>query len=412
MSGYQSDKGSGRFAVMAILDRPQNPAGARRVERARLLVYLDGFSTMPLRDEARAAILEAWAHPANPASPHGLGARAAAMVEAAQCSIAELAGCAPSELTFTSGATEANNIAIIGGARQALSSDRRRLVVSAIEHKSVLEPARTIERLGFEICVAPVDHHGVIDMDRLRALVDERCWMVSAMAVNNETGVIQPIADVARLARQVGALVHCDAAQALGKIPVDLNGWDVDYASVSGHKLGGPVGVGALYVAAGAPDPEPLQHGGGQQGGRRPGTEPAALIAGFGAAAEAAAAGLAADRDRLGALAGLLLQELGDRQVRFEMISGEAPTVPGGMAIKLNEVDGNDICMRLAQDIFLSTGSACTAGQLTSSHVLAAMGFSDRDAASVIRLMLTRDLVERDVIYAATRISEAIADSR
>lgn len=397
---------------MAILDLLQTPGGASGVERTRLLVYLDGFSTMPLRDEARAAILDAWAHPANPASPHGLGARAAAMVEAARRSIAELAGCAPSELTFTSGATEANNIAIVGGARRALASDRRRLVVSAIEHKSVLEPARAIERLGFEICVAPVDRHGVIDMDRLRDLVDERCWMVSVMAVNNETGVVQPVADAARLARQVGALIHCDAAQALGKIPVDLNEWDVDYAAVSGHKLGGPVGIGALYVAAAAPDPEPLQHGGGQQGGRRPGTEPAALIAGFGAAAEAALTGLAADRDRLGALAGLLLNELGDRQVRFEMISGEAPTVPGGMAIKLFGVDGDDLCMRLAQDIFLSTGSACTSGQITSSHVLTAMGLSDTEAASVIRFMVTRDLIERDIIYAAMRISEAITASR
>ena len=377
-------------------------------------VYLDGFSTTALCREAKNAMLDAWSLPGNPASPHGLGERAADLIDTARRNVADLAGCAPSELTFTSGATEANNIAILGGARAAIarSSGRRRIVLSAIEHRSVFEPAREIVELGFELMVAPVDGNGRVDLECLRDMVDRNCWMVSVMAVNNETGVIQPVPEVAAIARAAGALAHCDAAQAFGKMTVDLNGWEVDFASISGHKVCGPAGIGALFCAAGTPTPEPLQYGGGQQGGLRPGTEPAALIAGFGAAALAANSKLAPRADRRRALAEHLLDALRAGQVEFEIASGEASTVAGGLSLKIQGVDAEDLCTRLARSVYLSTGSACSSMQLTSSHVLRAMGLSVEESESVIRLFLSHDLTEDDINFAVEKMIGAIKNSR
>lgn len=358
-------------------------------------------------------MFDAWSLPSNPASPHALGERAADLIDTARRNVAELAGCAPSELTFTSGATEANNIALLGGARAAIagSSGRRRIVISAIEHRSVFEPAREMRQLGFELITAPVDRSGCVDLERLREIVDQNCWMVAVMAVNNETGVLQPIPEIAEIARAQGALTHCDAAQACGKIDVDFNGWEVDFASISGHKVGGPAGIGALFCAAGAPVPEALQYGGGQQGGLRPGTQPAALIAGFGAAALAANSNLASRSNRRQALAGQFLDALRDREIAFAVVSGEALTVTGGLSLKMQGVDAEELCMRLARSVYLSTGSACSSRQITPSHVLTAMGLSARESGSVIRVLLSHDLTKDDVDFAVERMSEAIRNS-
>jgi cysteine desulfurase len=373
-------------------------------------IYLDGFATTVIAPEALEAVVAALALPANASSPHALGERAADIIDRARCDIARLVGCGPSELVFTSGATEANNLAIIGGARNA-PVGRRRIVVSGIEHRAVLEPALALGAEGYDLAIAPVDGRGVVDVARLAEVIGDDCWLVSVMAVNNETGVVQPVAEIAQLAHARGALMHTDASQAIGKIPVDLAEWDVDYAGLTAHKMHGPVGVGALYVAAGAPTPFPLQLGGGQQAGRRAGTEPVALIAGFAAAAALAAEHGAADARLRADLLNEFLEVLSQHKVRWEKISGDAPTVSGGCAIVVTGIDADEICQRVQDKVFLSTSSACTSGQIALSHVLTAMGVGFDRGRSTIRLMTNRYLTTDNVRSAATTLALAIARS-
>lgn len=375
-------------------------------------IYLDGFASAPLAPEARAAMLRLWGHPGNASSPHVGGAVAAAAIASARRAIAGMIGAAPEEIVFTSGATEANNLAILGAARRAMVSGetRSRIVVSAIEHKSVLEPAEILARKGFDVVRAPVDRAGVIDLQSLSMLIDEQTLLVSVMAANNETGVLQPVKAIAALARTAGALVHCDAAQAGGKVALDVEDLDVDYLSLSGHKLYGPQGIGALYCAAKAPPLSPLLFGGGQQQSVRPGTEPTALIAGFGAAAEVAAMGLRADGEHSARLVRRLLDALARLQLRFETTS-DAPTLPGAISLMLNEAEAEDVVERLAAQICLSTGSACNAGQMEPSHVLSAMGIGPRESRSVLRLYCGRYNTEAEIDLAATKIAAAARQS-
>lgn len=377
-------------------------------------IYLDGFATLPLAAEAREAILSAWEQPGNAGSANGSGERAARIIGDARADVAGLIGAVASEIIFTSGATEANNLAITGVATAAakLSPQRNRIIVSAIEHKAVLEPAAALAAQGFEIIAAPVDAHGRLDLARFAALLDDRVLLVSVMLVNNETGVVQPVAEVAALAHSVGAFVHSDAAQAAGKIAIDVTALDVDYLSLSAHKCYGPMGVGALYVAAGLPAPAPLMRGGGQQSGIRPGTEPVALIAGFGAAARGAMHRLAEDDVSGVARAARLLDGISARQVRFTLITGAHAVVPGSAAIALDGIDGDSLCTMIARDVSLSTGSACTNGQIRISHVLEAMGLSDSMARSVVRIFCDHTLSDDAIDLAVDAIVAAIQRSR
>lgn len=377
-------------------------------------IYLDGFATLPLADEARAAMLAVWEQPGNAGSPNASGERAARIIADARADVASLIGATASEIIFTSGATEANNLALLGVATATRSqSARRRIVVSAIEHKAVLEPAAALAAEGFEVRIAPVDRHGRLDLEAMSGLLDETVLLVSVMLVNNETGVIQPVEEVAALAHRVGAYVHTDAAQAAGKIAIDVAALDVDYLSLSAHKCYGPMGVGALYVAAGMPAPVPLMRGGGQQSGIRPGTEPVPLIAGFGAAARVAIADLA--RGEIAgptARIGRLLEGLASRQLRFARITGDHAVVPGSAAIAIHGIDGDSLCAQLARDVSLSTGSACTSGQIRISHVLEAMGFSEETARSVIRIFCDRTVTDADIHRATEAIVASIHRSQ
>jgi cysteine desulfurase len=376
-------------------------------------IYLDGFASLPLAPEAGAAMTDAFARPGNSSSPHQAGEEAARVIADARAIIAALIGAAPSEIIFTSGATEADNLALLGVARamRGQGSERRRIIASAIEHNAVLEPARALERDGFELAVAPVDGFGRLNLQAYGELLDERALLVSVMGVNNETGVLQPIKEAAAVAHDAGALFHCDGAQFAGKIELDVTELDIDYLSLSAHKMYGPIGVGALYVSASAPKPDPLFHGGGQQGGLRPGTEPTALIAGFGAAAKLASERLEADSSHARSLATLFQSELVQRQVRFESVSGERKVVPGAVSIRIKGVDADHLCTMLSDRVQLSTGSACTAGQLRSSHVLEAMGYSPNAASEVLRAFCHRYLDEDDIRDAAAQISSAIRQS-
>ncbi len=260
-------------------------------------IYLDGFATLPLAPEARSAILSVWEQPGNAGSPNAAGERAASIIANGRAEVAALIGAAPGEIIFTSGATEANNLALLGVAQSVAMRDpsRKRIIVTAVEHKAVLEPARMLAEQGFSVSVAPVDKDGRLDLVAFNRLLGNDVMIASVMLVNNETGVIQPVAEAAALVHAVGGLMHSDAAQAAGKIAIDVLDLDIDYLSLSAHKCYGPMGVGALYVGAHAPKPAPLTHGGGQQDAIRPGTEPVALIAGFGAAAKVARSRLEGD---------------------------------------------------------------------------------------------------------------------
>lgn len=384
------------------------PASPKLVSMAEP-VYLDGFSTTPLAPEARAAMLEAFEATGNPSSQHGAGQRAARVIEDARSDLAGLIGASPSEILFTSGATEADNLAILGVVRAAMAagSPRRTLVVSAIEHKAVLEPAAALAAEGIRLVIAPVDRFGRLDLDDLRRLMSEDVILVSVMAANNETGVVQPIEEAAHIAHGQGALFHSDAAQAAGKIRVDVERIGADYLSISAHKMYGPMGVGALYVAAGAPRPLPLGYGGGQERGIRPGTEPVPLIAGFGSAAKLAAERMEADGQRSEGMIEQLLDGLASRQMRFSRITDENFVIPGSAAIAISGVDAEDLCLRLGREVMISTGSACTSGQLRRSHVLEAMGLSEGQAAEVVRLFCGRYTTAGDADRAAEKIASA-----
>lgn len=372
-------------------------------------IYLDGFATMPLAPEARDAMFGAWANPSNAGSPHFLGEHAAGSIATARAAVADLIGALPSEIIFTSGATESNNLVLTGVAQQAIDNGdpRRRIVVSAVEHKAVLEPAWSLRSRGFEVVVAPVDRHGVVDLAALATIVDRNTLLISVMAANNETGVLQPISDVVAIGRKHGALIHCDGAQAVGKIPLDVVALDIDYLSISSHKFYGPVGIGALYVSATAPTPAPMHLGGGQQGGLRPGTEPVPLIVGFAAASRLAQTRLSADADHSHQLAQRLQAKLDEHQAGCQSTTNGAAILPGSLSLAVDGVEADDLVAMIGRMVCLSTGSACSSGQVTPSHVLTAMGMDQSMSASVFRVYCGRYTTIEEVDAAAFMIAEA-----
>jgi cysteine desulfurase len=358
-------------------------------------VYLDWNATTPLRPEARAAMAAAWDLCGNPSSVHAEGRQARRLVEDARTAIAGAVGTRPQDVVFGSGGTEANALALTPGLRRNAGSPVQRLLVSAIEHASVLSGGRfPPDAIG----TIAVTRSGLIDLDDLRAkAADGPPALVSVMLANNETGALQPVAEVAEVVHAAGGLLHVDAIQALGKVPFDISGLKADLITLSAHKIGGPKGVGAVVLADGLQGLEPLLRGGGQELGRRAGTENVAGISAFGAAGKAAMAALAADAVRLHGLRDRL--EDGLRQTRgiivFSRDVARLPnttlfTVPGLKAE--TAVIGFDLA-----GIAVSSGSACSSGKVQPSHVLAAMGF-DRDMAQgAVRLSLGWSTLEADI---------------
>ena len=347
---------------------------------APAFVYLDHNATSLLRPAAFDAMTEALRAGGNPSSVHRAGRAARARVEAARRQVAELVGALPAEVTFTSGGTEANNLALSG-------SGRRRMLVSAIEHDSVLRAATNTELVA-------VGGNGVVDLAALEKMLrsSREPALVSVMFANNETGVLQPIADVVRLASKAGALVHCDAVQGAGKLPIDLHALGVDYLSLSAHKLGGPTGVGALVVRSGAPLIAG-QLGGGQELNRRAGTENVAGIAGFGAAAAAAGSGLdvAGLRDRME-------RALLAAAPQARVFGAEAPRLPNTTCISMPGVKAETQVMALdLAGVCVSAGAACSSGKVTRSSVLLAMGVDATMADSALRISLGWDSGAGDI---------------
>jgi cysteine desulfurase len=339
---------------------------------AAAYTYLDHNATSPMRPVVLDAMVEALRAGGNPSSVHRAGRAARARIDKARKQVAALVGALPGEVVFTSGGTEANNLAL-------RSHDR--VLVSAIEHESVLKAVPDAERI-------PVDGNGVIDLAALeRSLAYYRPALVSVMFANNETGVIQPIAEVVRLAHAAGAPVHCDAVQAAGKVPVDLHGLGVDYLSLSGHKFGGPTGVGALVVRDGAPFATD-RIGGGQESYRRAGTENVAGIAAFGAAAEASREGLdvAELRDRV------------EASLPGKVYGASVPRLPNTTCISMPGVKAETQVMALdLAGVAVSAGSACSSGKVSRSAVLTAMGIGASEAETAIRISCGWNTVFEDI---------------
>jgi cysteine desulfurase len=382
--------------------------------RAQAPIYLDGHATTPLAPEALAAMTPWWhAQAGNPNSPHRHGQFADAAVEGARQRVAALIGASPNEIYFTSGATEANNIAIIGTAMAARARGdlRTGLIVSQIEHKSVLNAALALQKDGFSVTPASVDASGRVDLQHLAAIVSENTLLISVMAANNEIGALQPLAEIVDMAHQSGALLHVDAAQMVGKLPFAAG--DFDVVSLSSHKIYGPMGIGALYVSSASPlRPQPILHGGDQEGGLRPGTIATPLVVGFGTAAELAAERLHTDAEHSAALADRFEQALRDRQVRFVRHGEAALRLPGSVSIAFEGVDATELIAAVSADISISEGSACQSGQITPSHVLRAIGVNDEISKSTVRLYFGRYNTDTHAIIAADAIAAAVAKFR
>ncbi|MFO1189200.1 MAG: aminotransferase class V-fold PLP-dependent enzyme [Alphaproteobacteria bacterium] len=371
-------------------------------------IYLDNHATTPLDPRVLDAMLPYLReHFGNPGSvQHAFGRSAATAVEAARADVAALIGAEPREIVFTSGATESNNLAIKGAARFR-RGERSRIVTLATEHKCVLESARALERDGFSVTILDVARDGLVDLDSLDRAVDARTALVSVMAAQNEIGVLQPLDKISAICRARGAWLHTDAAQAVGKVSIDVAAQGIDLLSISGHKLYGPKGIGALYVRR-RPRVrlEPLFDGGGQERGFRSGTLAPALCVGLGSACAIAGAEMAAEAARLRSLRDRLWQALSAARPDLAINGNPDRRLPGNLNLRLPGIDANKL-MAALPDIAISSGSACMAAEIEPSYVLRALGLSDAEAASSVRIGLGRFTTAAEIDRAAKRLIEA-----
>ena len=386
--------------------------------------YLDHAATTPMRPEAVAALADEAARTGNPSSVHHAGRAARKVVEEARELVADRLGAHPTEVVFTSGGTEADNLAVRGLGRTG-AGDRRRILVSAVEHHAVLDPAAWLgEHAGADVVTLPVDDGGVVHLEALEEALAGGAGagaVVSVMWANNEVGTVQPVSSVADLARRHGALAHSDAVQAVGRLPVDLAASGLDAMTVSAHKLGGPVGVGALLVRRGVPV-APSVHGGGQERGLRPGTVPTALIRAFAVALDLATAERAAEAARLSGLRDALvagvLREVPDAVVRGPWPddgsgAGAWARLPGNAHLTFPGCDSEALLFGLDRaGVAASAGSACQAGVQRPSHVLAAMGVPDARARGALRFSLGWTSTAADVEAVVDVIGQVAAMAR
>jgi cysteine desulfurase len=376
-------------------------------------VYLDNQATTRCDPRVVAAMLPWFTEQyGNPHSvEHAMGLAAEEAVEHARTQLAALIGADPKEVVFTSGATESNNIAIKGAARHAarMGDTRRRIVTAATEHKCVLESVGDLADEGFEPVFLPVRANGLVDPDTLRAALAVPTLLVSVMAVNNETGVVQDIATLAAIAKEVGALFHTDAAQAVGKIPLYADDWRVDLLSVSGHKIYGPKGVGGLFVRR-RPRVRlvPLFSGGGQERGLRSGTLPAPLIVGLGEACHLAAAEMKEEASRIGDLRARLLDRLRAAIPELRVNGSMAARISGNLNLTFPGATAAELMAR-APELCVSSGSACSSAEIEPSYVLRAMGLSEDAAGRSLRIGIGRFTSPADIDYAAAALAAAHA---
>ena len=374
-------------------------------------VYLDNNSTTPVDpvvfEEMRPYFTELFGNPSN--QHHYAGNKAARAVEKARSQVAAAVGAEPASVVFTSGATESNNLAILGAcrARQSLPGH---IVTSAIEHKAVIEPCRTLEATGWKVTFLRPDNNGSIDWRAVDDAITPETALVSIMAANNEVGTIQPIERIGEVCDRRGVLFHCDAAQALGRMAVDVGLWNVDLLSLSAHKAYGPKGVGALVIRERRKSEmiKPLAFGGGQESGIRPGTLAVPNIVGFGAAAEMAFANLKIEPERLRSLRQELLSRLLDVCPDLVVHGQPSAALPGLLSVGFPGVNGDEFLYAL-RDVAISQGAACTAGSPEPSHVLTAMGIGYDLARSSFRFGIGRFTTHEDITQAAAEVSRVLS---
>lgn len=369
-------------------------------------IYLDYNATTPIAPEVLEAMLP-WLGEqfGNPSSSHPHGRRAAAAVAQARAQVATLIGADPAEIVFTGCATEANNLALLGVAEAQAPTGRRHLIVSAVEHPAVLEPARVLRERGWDVTVLPVDQAGRVSPGTFAAALRPDTALASVMHANNEVGTLQPIAELARLASKRGVLFHTDAAQSAGKVELDVGALGVDLLTLAGHKFHAPKGVGALYVRAGTPI-RPVLFGADQEHGLRPGTENVAAIVALGAAAALAAGALPELTTRLRSLRDRLHERLA-AAVPGLVLNGHAEhRLPNTLHVSFPGVSGRALLAEAAQTVAASVGSACHSEHDTVSGVLAAMGIDAARAAGAVRLSVGRGTTPE----AIDRAAEALVD--
>jgi cysteine desulfurase len=371
-------------------------------------VYLDYNATTPLDPRVLDAMLP-WLREGfgNPSSDHVFGQRAKAAVESARAEVAALIGARPDEVVFSSCATEANNLAILGVAGALHGGGRDRLLYSAVEHPAVAMPMQHLAGVGWRVESIPVDTTGRIDVAQAAAQIANGAdiALVSVMLANNEVGTLQPVAEIAARAHAVGALMHVDAAQAVGKVAVDVNALGCDLLTLAGHKFYAPKGVGALYVRAGAPL-LPIQFGASHERGLRPGTENVPHIVALGEAARLARLGLAAESSRIRALRDTLHARLAEAIPGLLLNGHASESLPNTLHVSFPAVAGWQL-LAATPELAASTGSACHAGQHAASGVLGAMGLSGERAAGAVRLSLGRFTTAEQIDQAATALIAA-----
>lgn len=383
-----------------------------------MLIYLDYNASTPVDERVLSVMLpyfrEVYGNPSN--GYHWQGRISAKAIAKSRESVARLLGARPSEIVYTSGATESNNLAILGLARSSSAQttrSRSRIMVSAVEHKSVLNAADALAAEGFEVIRLPVDGQGRVQPEEAEKLIDANTLLVSVQAANNETGVLHSIPVISAIAHRQGAFLHCDAAQAVGKVMVDVQAWDVDMLSLSGHKLYGPKGTGALYVKDGRfrARLRPLLWGGSQEKHVRPGTENVPGIVGLGEACRLAEDLLQEEKSRIQRLRDALENELIRQVPECIVNSSDVERLPNTISVTFPGIGADSLLLSLPQ-VMMGTGSACTSGSLSPSHVLLAMGLDAELASSTVRISLGRFTTDTDVDGAVSQLVRALAECK
>jgi cysteine desulfurase len=372
-------------------------------------IYLDYNATTPVALEVADAIQPFLdVHFGNPSSSHGYGLSARQAVAEARASVAELIHAKQNEIVFTGSATEANNLALLGVA-SAAGQSRRHLVVSAIEHPAVMQPALHLRETGWELTVVPVDSYGRVDPRAVAAAVRPDTVLVSIMHANNEVGTMQPIAEIARLIKPTGVLLHTDAAQSAGKIEIDVDALGVDLLTLAGHKFYATKGVGALYVRSGTPI-KPILYGADQEHGLRPGTENVPLIVGLGAAATLAREHLPAATQRLRTLRDTLHESLAAAVPGLILNGHPVERLPNTLHVSFPGISGRDLLSRVADRVAASVGSACHSEADAVSGVLAAMGCDADRARGAVRFSVGWATTPEEISLAASALSAGVKD--
>jgi cysteine desulfurase len=378
-------------------------------------IYLDSAASTPVADEVIAEMLPFMKQQyGNPSSIHRFGRETTRAIQLARRRVAEMIGASPREITFTSGGTEADNLALKGTAVhvRSMTPEKNRIITSSIEHDAVLEPCKDLEGMGFAITYLPVTGEGVVRPSDLKNALGKDVALVSIMYANNEVGTVQSIKELAEIAHQAGALFHSDAVQAAGKIPIHVTDLGVNMMSMSSHKINGPKGVGALYIRSGL-EISPIIHGGGQESELRSGTENVPGIVGFGKACELASRNMGQYQEYVSGLRDYLIERISKEIPRSRLNGSRTNRIPNNVHFTFFGVNGEDLIIKLDENgVAASTGSACSVKKQKPSHVLKAMGFSYEEISGSLRLSLGKQNTREEIDGTVGLLSSVVKDLR